>query len=102
MDFRIRRKRWERFATAAFALRAGFVRAEGQDFRKQVICQIVTDRFFNGDTGNDNPPQSAGLFDPTKKNWHLCWGSDLAGIRHKLPYLKGYGYHRHLDFAAGG
>ena len=26
-----------------------------QDFKKQVIYQIVTDRFYNGDTTNDNP-----------------------------------------------
>ncbi len=34
----------------------------------------VTDRFYNGDSTNDNPPQSAGLFDSTKTNWHLYWG----------------------------
>ena len=52
-----------------------------QDFKKQVIYQIVTDRFFNGDTTNDNPAQSSGLFDSTKTNWHLYWGGDLAGIQ---------------------
>src|SRR5580693_5951954 len=62
-----------------------------QDFKKQVIYQIVTDRFFNGDTTNDNPPQSAGLFDSTKTNWHLYWGGDLAGIQQKLSYLQGLG-----------
>lgn len=30
-----------------------------QDFNKQVIYQIITDRFFNGDTTNDNPPKIA-------------------------------------------
>ena len=62
-----------------------------QDFKKQVIYQIVTDRFFNGDTTNDNPPQSAGLFDATQTNWHLYWGGDLAGIQQKLSYLQGLG-----------
>jgi len=62
-----------------------------QDFKKQTIYQIVTDRFFNGDTSNDNPPQSAGLFDSTQTNWHLYWGGDLAGIQQKMSYLQGLG-----------
>jgi glycosidase len=62
-----------------------------QDFKKQVIYQIVTDRFFNGDTSNDNPSQSAGLFDASKTNWQVYWGGDLAGIQQKMAYIKGLG-----------
>ncbi|HEY3927578.1 MAG TPA: alpha-amylase family glycosyl hydrolase [Candidatus Koribacter sp.] len=62
-----------------------------QDFKKQVIYQIVTDRFYNGDTTNDNPAQSSGLFDGTMTNWHLYWGGDLAGITAKMSYLHGLG-----------
>ena len=62
-----------------------------QDFKKHVIYQVVTDRFFNGDTSNDNPPQSSGLFDSTKTNWQLYWGGDLAGLQQKMSYLKGLG-----------
>jgi glycosidase len=65
--------------------------ANSQDFKKQVIYQIVTDRFFNGDTSNDNPSQSSGLFDSTKTNWFAYWGGDLAGIQQKMSYLKGMG-----------
>src|SRR5256886_4528746 len=65
--------------------------AKAQDFKKQVIYQIVTDRFFNGDTTNDNPSQSAGLFDSTKTNWFAYWGGDLAGIQAKMSYIKGMG-----------
>ena len=65
--------------------------AKAQDFKKQVIYQIVTDRFFNGDTTNDNPPQSAGLFDSTQTNWFAYWGGDLAGIQQKMSYIKGMG-----------
>src|SRR5437764_1124212 len=65
--------------------------ARGQDFKKQVIYQIVTDRFYNGDTSNDNPAQSSGLFDSTKTNWRLYWGGDLAGIQAKMSYLSGLG-----------
>jgi glycosidase len=62
-----------------------------QDFKKQVIYQIVTDRFFNGDTTNDNPSQSAGLFDSSQMNWQAYWGGDLAGITQKMAYIQGMG-----------
>jgi glycosidase len=65
--------------------------AFAQDFKKQVIYQIVTDRFFNGDPTNDNPPQSPGLFDATQTNWQAYWGGDLAGIQQKMAYIKGMG-----------
>ncbi len=62
-----------------------------QDFKKQIIYQIVTDRFFDGDATNDNPPQSSGLFDSTQTNWYAYWGGDLAGIQQKMSYIKGLG-----------
>jgi glycosidase len=62
-----------------------------QDFKKQVIYQIVTDRFFDGDPGNDNPPQSPGMYDATKTNWEFYWGGDLAGIQQQMQYLAGMG-----------
>ncbi len=65
--------------------------AQAQDYKKQVIYQIVTDRFLNGDTTNDNPSQSSGLFDPTRTNWQLYWGGDVAGIQQKMSYLSGMG-----------
>ena len=68
---------------------AGAIHA--QDFKKQVIYQIVTDRFYDGNTSNDNPSESPGLFDATRKNWQAYWGGDLAGIEQKLAYIKGMG-----------
>jgi glycosidase len=62
-----------------------------QDFKKQVIYQIVTDRFFDGDTTNNNPSESPGLYDSTKTNWFAYWGGDLAGIQQKMAYIKGLG-----------
>jgi len=62
-----------------------------QDFKKQVIYQVVTDRFANGDPSNDNPAQSLGLFDATHTNWQAYWGGDLAGIQQQLAYIKGMG-----------
>jgi glycosidase len=62
-----------------------------QDFKKQVIYQIVTDRFYDGDTTNDNPAESPGLFDATRTNWQAYWGGDLAGVQQQLAYIKGMG-----------
>ncbi|HXR38334.1 MAG TPA: alpha-amylase family glycosyl hydrolase [Terracidiphilus sp.] len=62
-----------------------------QDFKKQVIYQVVTDRFYDGDTSNDNPAESPGLFDGTHTNWQAYWGGDLAGVQKKLSYIKGMG-----------
>lgn len=65
------------------------------DIHQGFIYQIVTDRFFNGDAGNDDPAQSAGQFDangfknPAK--WRDYWGGDLEGIKLKLAYLKSMG-----------
>src|SRR5260370_36059900 len=61
------------------------------DFKGQVIYQIVTDRFFDGDTTNNNPSQSSGLYDATKTNWQVYWGGDLAGIQQEMSYLAGMG-----------
>jgi glycosidase len=82
-----------RFAmrSLAFVLIAVFSTARGQDFKKQVIYQIVTDRFYDGDKTNDNPAGSPGLFDATHKNWQAYWGGDLAGVQQKLAYIKGMG-----------
>src|SRR4029077_20968186 len=61
------------------------------NFKQQVIYQIVTDRFFDGDPSNDDPPQSKGLFDATCTNFQMYWGGDFAGIQQKMAYLAGMG-----------
>ncbi|MDX6695182.1 MAG: cyclomaltodextrin glucanotransferase [Blastocatellia bacterium] len=61
------------------------------DFKRETIYQIITDRFFDGDTANNNPSQSSGLYDSTKTNWRAYWGGDLAGIQQKMSYLAGMG-----------
>lgn len=61
------------------------------DFKREVIYQIITDRFFDGNTANNNPSQSAGLYDAAKTNWRLYWGGDLQGIQQKMSYLAGMG-----------
>ncbi|MGH9873640.1 MAG: alpha-amylase family glycosyl hydrolase [Pyrinomonadaceae bacterium] len=65
--------------------------AFASDFKREVIYQIITDRFFDGNSANNNPSQSAGLYDSTKTNWRLYWGGDLQGIQQKMSYLAGMG-----------
>jgi glycosidase len=65
--------------------------ARAADFKREVIYQIITDRFFDGSTANNNPAQSSGLFDGTHTNWRAYWGGDLAGIQQKMSYLAGLG-----------
>jgi glycosidase len=74
-----------------FAALVAPLSADAADFRREVIYQIITDRFFDGSTSNNNPPQSSGLYDSTKTNWRAYWGGDLAGIQQKMSYLAGLG-----------
>ena len=54
-----------------------------QDFKKQVIYQVVTDRFFDGDTTNNNPAESPGLYDSSKTNWQAYWGGNTPAFNIK-------------------
>jgi glycosidase len=76
-------------ACAACALLAA--PALASDFRREVVYQIVTDRFFDGNAENNDPKQSAGLYDKTHTNWRAYWGGDLQGIQQKMSYLAGMG-----------
>jgi len=54
-----------------------------------VIYLVMTDRFSNGDSSNDDPQASRGLFDPSNPRYYH--GGDFKGIRDRLPYLKQLG-----------
>jgi glycosidase len=71
--------------------RAFGTQATKADFTGDVIYQIITDRFNDGNSSNNNPASSPGLYDSTKSNWTLYWGGDWAGIQAKLSYLQGMG-----------
>lgn len=59
---------------------------------KDVIYQIITDRFYDGDKSNNIPAGfKASLFDGTGSNLALYQGGDWQGIIDKIPYLKGMG-----------
>lgn len=70
--------------------------AEPVDFRDEIVYQLLTDRFFNGDPGNDNG-QLARNADPVDPGSPVGWhGGDLAGVRQKLEE----GYFQRMGFTA--
>ncbi|MBU1260991.1 MAG: hypothetical protein KKE40_07650 [Planctomycetes bacterium] len=58
------------------------------DWRCQVIYQIITDRFDNGDPSNDNA-HPRGKVAPAGKN--AIHGGDFRGVEKRLPYLESLG-----------
>ncbi|MBL0275849.1 MAG: DUF3459 domain-containing protein [Anaeromyxobacter sp.] len=54
---------------------------------EQIVYFVMTDRFANGDRGNDD--QGAGEFDPTSGDHYS--GGDLQGIIDRLDYIQGLG-----------
>lgn len=59
---------------------------------KDVIYQIITDRFYDGDSTNNIPVGfSSNLYDGTGADLKLYQGGDWDGIVQKIPYLKGMG-----------
>jgi neopullulanase len=57
--------------------------------RDDVIYLIMPDRFADGNTANDNPPDSPGQTDRNQpRKWH---GGDIKGITDHLAYLKQLG-----------
>lgn len=83
---------------------------------KDTIYQLLTDRFYNGDTTNDKPTGfDPTLFDGTGNDVKLYQGGDWKGIEQHVTYLKDMGisavwisapYGNHdsviLDYQAGG
>ncbi|PYS22985.1 MAG: hypothetical protein DMF72_11150 [Acidobacteria bacterium] len=54
-----------------------------------VIYLIMTDRFSDGDSSNNDPDESAGLYDRSKTRYYH--GGDFEGVIKHLPYLKQLG-----------
>ena len=77
--------------TARFQLLAPLARAgRFQGFSADdVIYLIMPDRFANGDSSNDDPAISRGLYDRHKARYYH--GGDLQGVIDHLPYLKDLG-----------
>ncbi|PCJ45924.1 MAG: alpha-amylase [Gammaproteobacteria bacterium] len=59
---------------------------------KDVVYQILTDRFYDGDTSNNIPSGSPSqIFDGTGSDLKLYQGGDFKGITNKISYLKNMG-----------
>ena len=59
---------------------------------KDVIYQIITDRFYDGDISNNMPEGfDTSLYDGSGMDLKLYQGGDWAGIIKKIPYLKDMG-----------
>lgn len=57
------------------------------DWRGQIIYFVMTDRFADGNPGNNN--QRADEYDPADgRKWS---GGDLAGVQQRLDYIQGLG-----------
>jgi glycosidase len=56
---------------------------------EDVIYLIMIDRFSDGDSANNDPAQSRGLYDRANKFYYH--GGDLQGVINHLPYLKDLG-----------
>ena len=54
-----------------------------------VMYLLMIDRFSDGDSTNNDPPQSRGIYD--RKNKFYYHGGDLQGVIDRLPYLKDLG-----------
>ncbi len=54
-----------------------------------VIYLIMPDRFSDGDTTNNDPAESPGLY--ARENPRAYHGGDLQGLANRLPYLKDLG-----------
>src|ERR1700682_6449410 len=87
-----------RFALAALWIAS--IAASAADFKRDIIYQIVTDRFFDGDSANNNPPAKQRPL-----RLHQDQLASLLGRRsrrHPAENVvhRGYGCHRHLDLPA--
>jgi glycosidase len=57
-------------------------------WQAQSIYQIITDRFYDGDTNNDN---AEGTYAPSGNGGSSVHGGDFEGIEQKLDYIKSLG-----------
>lgn len=61
------------------------------DMTGDVIYQLITDRFYDGDTSNNNPTAAPNEYSSSHSNWQLYWGGDFAGVTAKIQYLADLG-----------
>ena len=62
------------------------------NFQGQRIYQIMTDRFYDGDPGNNATGAAFTYSEDKLEDFLLMHGGDWQGIIDKLDYIKGMGY----------
>lgn len=67
---------------AALKLSTPAMAASANDWRGRAIYQVVTDRFYQGDGGNNSACENLSLY---------CGGT-FDGISEKLDYIQGMGF----------
>ena len=82
-------------APAACIVLAATANLNAADFKHDIIYQIITDRFFDGDPSNNN---ADGNYDPAGHSGTSVHGGDFKGIEQKLDYIKALG----ATFIVGG
>ncbi|HEV2329879.1 MAG TPA: alpha-amylase family glycosyl hydrolase [Verrucomicrobiae bacterium] len=76
------------FLIACFTMPASAQSAPNKFWQAQSIYQIITDRFYDGDTNNDN---AEGTYAPSGNGGSSVHGGDFEGIEQKLDYIKALG-----------
>lgn len=76
-----------RAATGSDSTPSGQLHVASPDWRDQVIYFLMSDRFDDGEPGNND--QGAGEYDPTDNARYN--GGDLRGIQRRLDYIRGLG-----------
>lgn len=61
------------------------------NYEGDVIYQVLTDRFADGDPSNNNPYGKANSYDPNRTDINKYFGGDWQGLIDKMGYLKGLG-----------
>lgn len=67
------------------------------DWRRLAVYQVMTDRFYNGDPGNDrahgfSTPFDAPGHEHPQEGWRRTIGGDFAGLTQHLDYIKSLGF----------
>jgi len=61
------------------------------NYQSDVIYQLMTDRFADGDLANNNPYSKSNSYDPSHTDINKYFGGDWQGIIDQIDYLKNMG-----------
>lgn len=61
------------------------------NYESDIIYQLMTDRFSDGDTTNNNPYSKSNSYDATHTDINKYFGGDWQGIINQISYLKDMG-----------